>query len=620
MTEACTGKVVAVEPPRFEPVEFHLAGAPLLTGERFAGAFTGSGTEELLTVSYKDRTFQRGTFDTAGGVLTLAAPQPIPKDCWSEGGSVADRDRSGRDDFYGFRKDAAQLSRLRFEPTPACSTSLPLPAAQRLAQLVTVRRFHRAADELFAVTERQDRIYWLENGQPKLFAMPLMPPWDQRTVGGAIAYGPGAGKPALLLCRRGLAQCSVQLPGQTEAFPNFFSFPEGTLQYRPLLFGDIDGDGRADVMTHEVRIGGWYAGLADPIFAFEQPVRGLPANPEGDPEYLLIDANRDGRSDLLVIPASGRPPQLFRSESSRPLAGVRLRDSADGEVVAESGADGGYVLKPGRTAALTAELPGYGFSPSSIGVTDGCPVLRAESNDGSVTARAFRRAGDDAGPYVCTGYNPGSVGKWGEPVQECPPGYAVTATDDVAGRFPTLAAVRVSAVCCRMPLPDIATSEVFSAEIECPEGSFAIGAQQDIYCTDCVKQLRCAMLNSRRYMLGPEEPGRYWGIGRNMRWMHQRTDRRDTPVALRYALGRMGERAWDPDGCIGQHYDSVLTRKSQTCDGQRYRQILYRGIAGDPPAGTPVRYFPDCDALSDEFDPVAGCVRRGSIQNPKVEP
>ena len=37
-----------------------------------------------------------------------------------------------------------------------------------------------------------------------------------------------------------------------------------------------------------------------------------------------------------------------------------------------------------------------------------------------------------------------------------------------------------------------------------------------------------------------------------------------------------------------------------------FRELRYKGIAGDPPAGTPVKMYPDCTRIANVFDPMSG--------------
>lgn len=617
----CSGRVVSVDVPRFRKVPLAFQASTVLAGAMSAGDFDGSGSEELLIFSPEHQQLQLGVFDQTGGTLTLQAPTTLPPACRIAGGVVADVDGRGRAEFIGYQTGSTQLLRVSIGSSApvSCVPWISLWPGRSLVQLVTARRFHRGADALLGVASDQTRLLWRQHRDVVEFGAPLWAPWDQRTVAGAVSLSGDDSVFGVIACRRTFGACSLQHAGRTEQLPNWFNFPESNITYLPPLFGDIDGDDHIDAVSYESAIGGWYAAFGDQTTALEHVVHGLP--PHAPPGMLpvLIDANHDGMSDVLMFSQSPEPVQLYLSEAGRPLAGVELRNGQSDAVLATTDARGGYsfALPVGSTVRLQRE--GFEFTPASFAVSASCPTVRSAPTS-PPSGRAVRRVGDDPGPYVCTGYNPGSVNKWGEPVGACPEGYAVVATDDVAGYWPTNAAVPVSGVCCRMPERDMVTSEVITADIECPSGTVVIGGQQNLYCKECTKSLRCAKVNSARYLLGPEEGGRYWGIGRNMRWMSIRTDKRDVPLALRLALGRLSDRTWDADGCIGQHYGSVLTKKAQSCEGERYRQFLYAGLPGDPPAGTPVVYFPDCADISDTFDGSAGCVRRGVIQNPKVDP
>ena len=65
-------------------------------------------------------------------------------------------------------------------------------------------------------------------------------------------------------------------------------------------------------------------------------------------------------------------------------------------------------------------------------------------------------------------------------------------------------------------------------------------------------------------------------------------------------MGRMTKDKWNKEGCVGYPYGSLLTDKTaKVCGGFKFRQLQFKGLAGDPDEGTPVQMFPECKDVSD---------------------
>lgn len=608
----CPGKVLLLNQPVFQPLAVHANGSPPIAGLLFGADVNGDGTAGLLILSVEQRQIQLAAFDRPSATFTFTAPRSLPEDCPLEAAVVADVAGLGHDEVVAIHAGMPHLWHIpldRSERPLRCFPWGNIPPGQTLKEVHAARRFHRKPDAILGIANDDTRLIWEFRSNPQVFLVPRFPEWDVRTVLGAVALPP-EGEVGTLVCRIPGSLCAIQTPGLMSYLPSWYDLPGGGTQYRAPLIGDFDGDRQTDTVTTETQLGGWWVAFGEGNSAVERTARGLPTRLAPDARITVVDVDGDSLSDIVVLPGGGQQLEVFLSRVSQPLADVELQGS-DGVTVTRSDSAGRIAVPESATMPLRPQKVGYDFSPALIQPTNRCPVIRAEQHPGPEVAvnRAFRRGGDDDGPYVCTGYNLGSQTRWGEILDSCPRGYAVVGTQDMAGSWPTVAALPISSTCCRLPKADMLTEEVVLASTECPDGTFAIGAEQNYFCNDCPKLLRCARLNSDRYTLGPPQPGGYWGIGRNIRWMTRRLDRRDMPAALRYGLGRMSERTWDPDGCVGQPFGSVLTRKAQLCDHEEYRQILYKGLPGDPPAGTPVNYFPSCESLSDVFDPLAGCVR-----------
>ena len=204
---------------------------------------------------------------------------------------------------------------------------------------------------------------------------------------------------------------------------------------------------------------------------------------------------------------------------------------------------------------------------------------------------------DTDGPYVCVGYLPDSTSrKWGY-AMDCPIGYALISS--------TLNPHFMEGSCCRLPAADILTDKQFNVNGRCPEGSIATGFRRG-------EEIRCTEINKERYRLRREEPGVHWGFGTLQSRESKTVEKAGVPIAFRHALGRRQFQAWFEEGCVGFPWGSLLVSTSPvSCSESGYRLLEYLGAAGDPPAGTAVRIFPDCRGEVNPFEPNAGCDLRG---------
>ena len=129
-------------------------------------------------------------------------------------------------------------------------------------------------------------------------------------------------------------------------------------------------------------------------------------------------------------------------------------------------------------------------------------------------------------------------------------------------------------------------------------------------CPQCELQLRCTRVNQDRYELGESAAGIYFGLNSTYYLEPNRITIRDIPAAIRYGMGRDGLTHWLSSGCIGQPFGGLAVGgQGKRCYEQFFRQLRFRGLPGDPPRGTAVRMFPDCDDISDIFSPRPECVR-----------
>ena len=237
-------------------------------------------------------------------------------------------------------------------------------------------------------------------------------------------------------------------------------------------------------------------------------------------------------------------------------------------------------------------------------------------------------------PYLCIGYNP-SRADWGvirlrshqEVEASCDPGYAYMSIDFIGGTPREGRKIEVLGRCCRLP-DGVLTSEHLYATEDCPTGTIATGIKYerplkgcDENWKDCARQieemdhfLRCTKIHEERYQLGEEKPPYVLGfnLGFNLEegGSEPYTSRSQVPLGIRYGTSRNNLYELDGGGYIGFPWGSVLVGKHSKTR-YSFRQIQYRGAAGDPPKGTPLKVIPDCESISDPLDPNAHCLKPG---------
>ena len=242
-----------------------------------------------------------------------------------------------------------------------------------------------------------------------------------------------------------------------------------------------------------------------------------------------------------------------------------------------------------------------GIAGLIVVLTIGTPAIRP-----SVSTLPQSVEGETASgiiPRTCVGFNH-KKNAWGYEYGLCPSGHAYYGVDDPAGAEGPAEAISVATNCCSLPAEDMLTeSHVFATE-ECPINYIATGAQTNKKSESKEIRLRCTKINTERYQLGEMTPGIYWGDGAAGWKGSKRIAWDNIPAGIRYAQGRVSKDKWDIDGCIGFPWGSVLTKKSSKhCSGFSFRQFQFRGIEGDPLAGTPVKMFAICNDIGDVDDP-----------------
>ncbi len=198
-------------------------------------------------------------------------------------------------------------------------------------------------------------------------------------------------------------------------------------------------------------------------------------------------------------------------------------------------------------------------------------------------------------PQVCIGYN-AKTNHWGEEFHFCPVGYAAYGVADAGGKRRGGATIPAVQVCCPLPASDILVrGEVLVREV-CPEDHIATGSVLDFSRGENTTQyMRCSKINTARYQLGTPEASLYWGNGFAGWQGSRRIEKEQIPAGIRTAMGRQSKEKWGHEGCVGFPYGSLLTAKTgKNCGGFFFRELQFRGIAGDPAEGTPVTMFPEC--------------------------
>ena len=241
-------------------------------------------------------------------------------------------------------------------------------------------------------------------------------------------------------------------------------------------------------------------------------------------------------------------------------------------------------------------------------------------------------------PYLCTPFNTHliTIGHVGSDAIHlgggCAPNHAFYALDRGARGsselFPRSAAqVGVTGACCRLPADDILDPNEYRYElIRCPAGYVATGGRSSVNLDRCDNPtdwncaasqrlanafIRCTKINEQRYQLARSRSGRLWIEKPNSAREHlPPLLHSDLPAGVRSAVGWRQPLDRMPNGCIGWPIGSLFVEKQGPyCEQHYFRELQYRGLPGDPVAGTPVQMFANCDDvdLSDPNQP--RCVR-----------
>lgn len=223
-------------------------------------------------------------------------------------------------------------------------------------------------------------------------------------------------------------------------------------------------------------------------------------------------------------------------------------------------------------------------------------------------------------PQLCTGHLQYPDGPhWGRPQNTlCPPNYAAYGNFLIGGsRYKSGPEIRVLPSCCPLPANDILLDEHVESADYCPENHVSTGGKTRcdsqggaVYVEDCTYRFRCTKINTSRYKLSSPQKGRYWGYGANYWMKNPLLMKSDIPAAIRLGIGRLDYYSWAQRGCVGTPYGALLSSKTgKRCSKHGYKQLLYKGIEGDPPEDTPVRMFPSCSRVLGRFSKQTRCVK-----------
>lgn len=340
----------------------------------------------------------------------------------------------------------------------------------------------------------------------------------------------------------------------------------------------------------------------------------------GPPIYGDFDG--DSLTDFALRPFGGRFWHLFLSREELPKEVLALEEFNEGPehhvvIAGDFNGDG----RDDAAQFLTDRAEHFGPSAGASGAalliaysqldrdSRASPDYLTSADDAHGQGEGRRQPESSASP--CIGLNRRSSKLWGMLWGgTCPANHAVYAVSEMKGGS---APEQIPSVmlCCPLPAEDVLLEETDLVERECPDGSVMVGEEwlADPESGKSLYQMRCRKINRKRYQLGEQRPGRYWGTGHSGRNRPNSLLRTEIPLALRRGIGRSGLENWEGDGCLGYPFGSMLTAKGvNPCESYKFRQLQYAGAPGDPEKGTAVQMLPPCERLTDVFRPDARCL------------
>lgn len=420
---------------------------------------------------------------------------------------------------------------------------------------------------------------------------------------------------------------------QFSTLPTFWADFPNRLPWKHFFLGDFNGDGLGDILLISELFRSTWLAASQSDFAIEGADR-PPFSLSSKLKLTSVgDFDGNGTSDIADIREKDGMMEIEIAFRERPMSIEKNVELLDVEIhplnflfffstpvsyqfrTSQNGIAQFCGLRQDVEHLMVVGTPGETLRGIKKDLKRSWPVETGLIFHSSTSPKAVGARGDYSifqnYPKVCLGYHlkngPPAHSKWGEDFRLCDENSAIFGNSE--GFKNERLGSGVVANCCPLPFSDILETREQKAFRACPDGMVITGNYfLNESCSDCPLQVRCTAINSKRYRLGRPQPGRYWGSGFSGRMQDRRYQLSDIPLGIRtgVARNRYGELAID--GCMGEPPGSLLTeRNGKSCSETVYRELLYRGLPGDPPDGTPVKMFPDCRKIENMFDPYSGC-------------
>ena len=237
-------------------------------------------------------------------------------------------------------------------------------------------------------------------------------------------------------------------------------------------------------------------------------------------------------------------------------------------------------------------------------------------------------------PNICHAGYPGSADAWTTECFSAPPGYGFYSVTVPRGPWRPVRAVRIDrGTCCPLPAKDIFLQEapLVSTYDVCPDG-YVVRQIADDMKKNCTRigplgfcrgeqgeMLQCAKVNAARYQLGAEQRGVFWGLTSKAWHADQRIRHYEIPAAIRSGVGRVSKLQRRSGGCIAEIPGALFVgKRGKYCRNLVFRRLEFIGVGEDPPRGTPVPMFPQCEWIDDPLTREPHCYSKRSLTDRRV--